>query len=232
MRVSVIFLIVMSVQAQAEGIVGQGRLLPALTIASEHRFNGMSLTDRNPALQLSLHVWRPDDYYAGIWMSNVDFRDGNDTSIEVDAYLGKNFDVAGYNVAIEGMYSAFDDQEPGPKYDFFQLKLEASKDLGNFTPRASVKFSPSGSVGAGKTWQLALGGTWALTDWLAGEVVAGRGIYEHTSERNYWEAGLTASWKTIHFDIRYVDMETDLPLCDFVSWCEPAVVGKITFATY
>lgn len=232
MRLLVFLLVAVAAPAWASNLFAGSKVFPAVTIASEHRFNGMSLSDGDPALQVSLHLWRSDDYYAGVWMTNVDFRDSANTSIEVDTYVGRNFEVSGTDLKLEGMYSAFNDHEPGAKYDFFQVKFEASRDFGPFTPRTSIQFSPSGSFGAGKVWQLRTGGTLELSEWLNATIVAGRGLYENSSERNYWEAGFTASWKTIHFELKYVGMDTDLRLCGFVDWCESAVVGRITFATY
>jgi hypothetical protein len=48
-----------------------------------------SLTAHEPTVQASLYWWRPDRFYAGLWMSRVDFSDLGDptTSVEVDVYL-------------------------------------------------------------------------------------------------------------------------------------------------
>ncbi len=108
----------------------KGLVLPAVSLASEHRFNGMSLTNRNPALQLSVHYWRADGYYAGIWTTNVDFLDSNNTSIELDSYAGRNFNLGNdVELKLEGMYTAFNDDEPAPTYDFFQAKVGISRIL-------------------------------------------------------------------------------------------------------
>ena len=67
----------------------------------------------------------------------------------------------------------------------------------------------------------------------AADVGAGIGIFERSSERRYWDIGVTAKWRRLSFDIRYFgNMKTDLPLCQFVDWCDAAVVGKLTLASY
>jgi len=60
-------------------------------IVSDYTFNGVSQTDNGPALQLGLD-YGTDDFYAGTWVSNVDF--GDDTNLEWDFYLGQYFQVS------------------------------------------------------------------------------------------------------------------------------------------
>ncbi|TWX57749.1 TorF family putative porin [Colwellia hornerae] len=61
-------------------------LSSTVTLASDYLFNGVSQTDESPALQGSLDWSDASGWYAGAWASNVDF--GDDTSFEVDVYLG------------------------------------------------------------------------------------------------------------------------------------------------
>ncbi len=57
-----------------------------ITLASDYLFNGITQTDEKPALQGSLDFALDSGFYIGAWASNVDF--GDDTNLEVDAYLG------------------------------------------------------------------------------------------------------------------------------------------------
>lgn len=58
-----------------------------VTGASDYMFNGVSQTDNDPALQVSLDKSFENGAYVGVWASNVDF--GDDTNIEVDIYAGQ-----------------------------------------------------------------------------------------------------------------------------------------------
>ncbi len=64
-----------------------------VNLASDYTFNGVSQTGNDPALQASLDYAGSDGFYAGAWASNVDFGSGDDTNIELDAYLGKYFQL-------------------------------------------------------------------------------------------------------------------------------------------
>lgn len=57
-----------------------------LTGTSNYLFNGVSQTDKKPALQPGLNWDAGNGFYAGSWASNVDFGEG--TKLEWDAYIG------------------------------------------------------------------------------------------------------------------------------------------------
>ena len=57
-----------------------------LTGTNNYLFNGVSQTDKNPALQGGLNWDAGNGFYAGSWASNVDFGEG--TNFEWDAYIG------------------------------------------------------------------------------------------------------------------------------------------------
>src|SRR4030095_3329018 len=64
-------------------------------LTSDYRYDGQSLNSHKPTVQASLYWWRPDNFYAGVWMSRVDFSDLGDptTSFEVEVYGGRNLHV-------------------------------------------------------------------------------------------------------------------------------------------
>src|SRR5689334_13090319 len=54
--------------------------------ASDYRFDGASNSSGEPVLQASLHWWRPDHVFAGVFLTTVDYSGyyDPDTSYEVD----------------------------------------------------------------------------------------------------------------------------------------------------
>ncbi|NRB36997.1 MAG: hypothetical protein HRU20_00860 [Pseudomonadales bacterium] len=64
-----------------------------LTLASDYLFNGVSQTDEDPALQGSVDYSHDSGWYAGVWASNVDFGETDDTNLEIDLYTGFAFDI-------------------------------------------------------------------------------------------------------------------------------------------
>jgi uncharacterized protein (TIGR02001 family) len=209
-----------------------GVLLPAISVTSDVRFNGMSLSNREPAIQGSLHWWRPDNFYAGIWLSQVDFQDAGGTSIEFDTYAGRNFYSGDTEFKVEVLYSAFNDNGPGPTYDFLQFKLGTKRNIDNFSIGIAVLWAPEGSAGSGIVRQLRSESTYNISDNLMASATLGRKWAEHGSDRTYWDIGFTLSWKKLYFDIRYVDTNAEKSECFYTDWCEGAVVTKLTLASY
>src|SRR5690348_9037125 len=77
-----------------------GHLYGYVDWTSDYRFYGLSESNRQPTEQGGLHWAAPDNFYAGIFVSGVNFRDYRGTSYEVDFYAGKHiyFDANDLNI--------------------------------------------------------------------------------------------------------------------------------------
>jgi uncharacterized protein (TIGR02001 family) len=62
-------------------------------LVSDYTFNGVSQTNGDPALQVSLD-YDAGAFYVGTWASNVDFGKNEETDIEWDFYAGKYFQLS------------------------------------------------------------------------------------------------------------------------------------------
>lgn len=60
-----------------------------VNLTSDYTFNGVSQTNDNPALQVSLDYGNDSGFYVGSWASTVDFGSGEDTNVEWDFYVGQ-----------------------------------------------------------------------------------------------------------------------------------------------
>ena len=234
LRIAVVLTTFMYLSAHAEqqDIPQWGVLLPALSVASDYRFNGMSLSDRKPVAQVSLHLWRPDGHYAGLWISEVDFLDG-ETTLEIDSYIGRDIKHGKFNSKFELMYSAFnDDQVPGPTYDFIQIKTGTTRSFGATMLSIAGLWSPSGAAGAGTVSQLRIEGQHQVTQFLKLGGLVGRRWAEQGIDRTYWDIGITLEWKNWDLDLRYHDTNLATEQCFYTDWCEGGVAAKLTLASY
>ncbi len=68
------------------GNAAQAELSSTLTLTSDYLFNGVTLTDHDPAFQPSLDWNNGKGFYAGLWASNVKFSPGTD--LEFDGTVG------------------------------------------------------------------------------------------------------------------------------------------------
>lgn len=65
-----------------------------LSLVSDYRYNGVSQTDKGPALQGSLDYSHDSGIYVGTWASNLDYGSGDDTNLEWDYYVGYYRDLS------------------------------------------------------------------------------------------------------------------------------------------
>lgn len=209
-----------------------GVLLPAISLTSDYRFNGMSLNDRNPALQGSLHLWRPDGYFAGLWISEVDFLDG-ETSLELDSYFGRTFKRDSYETKVELMYSAFNDDDViSPTYDFLQLTVGVRRTFDALTLGTELAWSPAGSAGTGRVNQLRALSEYRINQHIKTSTTLGRRWAQSGTHRSYWDAGVTFEWRKLDLDIRYAGTNLPRSKCFYTDWCEDGLYAKLTLASY
>jgi uncharacterized protein (TIGR02001 family) len=87
--------------------VASAEITSTVTLTSDYDFRGLTQTDEDPALQLSLDYSNDSGWYAGAWASNVDYP-GYDGSVELDLYTGFTGETeAGLGWDVGFIYYAF-----------------------------------------------------------------------------------------------------------------------------
>jgi uncharacterized protein (TIGR02001 family) len=212
-----------------------------LQLSSEYRYDGVNNSSGNPSAQVSVYLWRPDHFYAGLWVASVDYsgyRDP-DTKQEVVVYAGRKFEfgapyfeMPGDNtrIQIEGMYTFYPDQgPPGPTYDFFQGRVSVAHRVGKLTLRAETAYVPQASYGAGFAWKVEGGAAYKFNDWLEVSGEYGYRESQKRADRSWWDIGATAKWGKFDFDLRWYDTDLDFRECNFSPNCDGGLVGKIVW---
>lgn len=204
-----------------------------LTGTSDYMFRGISQTDNEPAIQGSANIGY-GIFYAGIWASNVDFKD--DAQIEIDYYAGIkpvwgkatfDFGVLYYD------YPSYDDLDNN---EYLELKAAVSGEIiSSLTGTAAFYYSPDYNekeyyVYEG-TLAYALPQFHVFTPTISGQV--GHYTWETVGvDYTYWNAGLSLAVEKLTFDFRYWDTdldETDCPMTN-KSTCDERFVFSATLA--
>jgi uncharacterized protein (TIGR02001 family) len=210
-----------------------GGLFSQITLTSDYRYQGVSNSDGHAAVQGNIHWWRPDGFYAGVFVTQVDFNDFG-TSYEIDTYAGKNVRLEGgrTELKVEGMYTAFpNNRTPGPTYDFFQGKVAAHRTTGKLTLGGVTSWVPQASYGSGTAWRAEADAAYAIAPNLKVSGLVGRRWIERGQDRSYWSAGAATTWKTLTFDLRYFDTNLSRRQCGYnPGICGATVVGTMTVA--
>lgn len=222
----------LAVPAAARAANEAGGLFSFIALTSDYRYEGASNTDGNAAVQGNIHYWRPDGWYAGLFASQVDFKDPGHTSYELDGYAGKNLEFQGgkTELKLQAMYSAFPDNRTfGPTYDFLTGEVALKHVMGKLTGSTLLAFVPEGSYRSGKVWRGESEADYALAPNLTLKGVAGYQWGGRGHQRAYWSLGAATTWKTLGFDLRYVATDRTRANCGFLpKACDAAIVGALT----
>jgi uncharacterized protein (TIGR02001 family) len=201
-------------------------------LTSDYRFQGISSSGRDPALQGYVHWWRPDGFYAGVFASQVDYGYASGPSFEVDVYAGKNIrlDKGRTELKLEAMHSLFPDDETwGPTLSFWQVKVAGQRKIGDATLGLSTSYTPEASYQGGSAWLAETQGSYALSPKLKLIGGVGRRWSEQQADRTYWKLGGEYRWKSLTFELRYEGNDLSRAGCGFfASACDDAIVGTIT----
>ena len=107
------------------------------TAASDYRFRGVSLSDRDPVAQGSIDVSHESGFYAGVWGSTIERYQG--ATVEVDAYAGyqRKLGPVAFDVGVIGyLYPR------GVDANVFEATGSAAADIGPARLRLSVAYAP------------------------------------------------------------------------------------------
>lgn len=70
------------------GVANAGEFSSTITATSDYDFRGVSLSAKDPALQVSVDWAADNGIYVGAWASNIDYGDDVDGDLELDLYAG------------------------------------------------------------------------------------------------------------------------------------------------
>jgi uncharacterized protein (TIGR02001 family) len=217
-----------------------GNLYGYVDWTTDYRFAGASESDRHGVPQGGLHWAAPDNLYAGVFVSAVDFRDFRRTSVEIDLYGGKHVYFDNNDLNLEVLYGMYPDSAGHPSYlppgaiiagyNFPEVKAELTHNFGGFSLGGRVLAEPRRESHGGLLWALDGTASAAITDWLTASAELGNQWASSGPRGLRWDFGATATWRQQWvFDLRYYGSNATRAECYHTNWCEAAVVAKLTY---
>ena len=110
--------------------LAQAEFSATTTLASDYVFRGISNTDGDPAIQGSMDYEHESGFYAGVWASNVKFRENagedaidtvDEASIEIDYYAGFASELEnGISWDLGALYYSYPGSEKSFEYDYWE----------------------------------------------------------------------------------------------------------------
>ena len=133
-----------------------GSVSATVTAASDYLFRGITQTDNIPAVQgsfdYSLDLTKGIGIYAGVWGSNINFKDGGDAQIEVDTYFGLQGSINKFSWKFGGIYYGYPGTESFRKYNYWEIAGSAGYDFDILAITIGLNYSPDYFAGSGSAW--------------------------------------------------------------------------------
>ncbi len=183
-------------------------LSSTVSVVSDYRFRGISLSNRKPAVQASVDVEHKSGLYAGVWASNIARYGG--ARIEVDLSAGWRRSLGPVDIDLGGMVYLYPD---GNGVNYGEIYGFVGKTIGPAELRAGVIYAPSqrnigGTDNLYLTSEASLGipGTpITLTGRLGYEDGAFGGV-----DGTKWDWGLGGAYNAAPFTIGLQYVDTDV----------------------
>lgn len=216
----------------------------SLTLTSDYRFRGLSQDARQVTPQGELDWSGSHGWFAGTFLSKVDFQDHEDTSLELDVFGGKHFDLDDdTGLDLTAYYYGYPNHHPrtgSPRYSTFETNAKFSRQWGAATLNAGASWSPN-FLGNGEAWDLETSVSYSATSWLSIVGHLGRqwerrwnGLAEGGFPYVYGDIGLTATHKTWTLDLRYAATTLSRGECALTAggrnWCEGGFILTLSYA--
>jgi uncharacterized protein (TIGR02001 family) len=209
----------------------QSGLYSQVTLTSDYRYQGVSSTNKHAAFQGVVHHFRPDGWYAGLFVSEVDYGYPQSPDFELDFYGGRTLKLdAKTDLKLQALATVFpDNRTPGPTFNFVQGGVSLIRKAGPLTLTGLTTYVPQGSYRAGQIWRVEGEAAYALGKGVSLKGLAGHQTSERRPDRSYWSVGGEVRWRHLIFDVRYQDTDLSKARCGFnPEICGPSVTGAVT----
>jgi uncharacterized protein (TIGR02001 family) len=185
-----------------------------VTLASQYRFRGISLSDEQIALQGTINLNHGSGLYAGVWASNLNgFGElgGSNLELELDLYAGYRHQIAeGVTVDAGLLYYAYPGSSGGD-FEFFEPYANVAVTRGPVTGKVGVAYAPSqdaltnnSNIYVFADLSVAVPNT-PVT--LTGHLGNSHGDTPLTPSGDYldWSLGASVAWRNLSLGVAYVD---------------------------
>ena len=189
----------------AEEASGPFTLTGGIAVVTDYRFRGVSLSDKDIAVQPYLTLKHESGFYAGVWASNLAENAGDD--LEVDLYAGfSGGDAVTYDIG--ATYYVY----PGvSSFNYVEFTGKLGTTVGPATIGGQLSYVPSqDNTGNSDNVYLATNAAVAIPNTpitLTGSVGLEDGAFTAGSSKIDWSLGATAAVSGFTLGVAYVDTD-------------------------
>lgn len=191
--------------ASAQNAGNDFSLTGNVAFVSDYRFRGLSLSDKDFAIQGGLNLNHNNGFYAGVWGSSIEQSAGAES--ELDLFVGYNGSLGNLSTNIGVIAYIYPGSDNTTYYEvfgsisgtanniFWTLGSAYAWDQSNIGSQDNIYFYLSSSAPLGKTG-VSINGTIGFEDGAFG------------NDKWDWNAGFSYSFKKITLAVSYVDSNT------------------------
>lgn len=175
-----------------------------LSIVTDYRFRGISLSDRDPALQGGLDIGTSAGFFVGTWASTI--ADTGGSNVEVDLYGGYANTVAGTDYS--GMVVGYV-YPGGEDVNYYELFGNAERTVGAATVKLELAYIPEQNAYSDSNFYVNTGADVELPQT---PLMLNVGVGRESSvgfKKWDWIAGLSWSYDFLTLSAAYVDTNYD-----------------------
>jgi uncharacterized protein (TIGR02001 family) len=190
-------------EAAEEEASGPITVTGGVAVVSDYRFRGVSLSDKDFAVQPYLTVKHESGFYVGAWGSNLAENAGDD--VEVDLYAGfSGGDELTYDIG--ATYYLY----PGvSSFNYVEFTGKLGSTIGPATVGVQLSYVPSqDNTGNSDNWYYGTNASFAIPNTpisLTGSIGIEDGAFTAGDEKVDWSLGATAAVKGFTLGVAYVD---------------------------
>lgn len=186
------------------GTPGPVSVSASLTAVSDYRYRGLSLSDKQPAIQGGIDMETASGFFAGSWASNI--ADHGGSGIELNLYGGYAGSPGGINYSLSAVGYIY---PGGNDVNYYELFANIERGIGIAAARLEVAYTPDQENIASDSIYIRSGVSVSPPLFPFGfDVSAGHersGGYEKTD----WMAGISRSFTLFRLTASYVDASYD-----------------------
>jgi uncharacterized protein (TIGR02001 family) len=194
--------------AQEEAAAEPISISGGVTVVSDYRFRGISLSAEKPTLQGTATVTHESGFYVGVWGSGL--ASGSDYGgTEIDIYGGWGGEIAGLSVDANVTQYTYPNQTGDSPVDYLEILGSVSKDVGPVNAKIGVGFVPKQS-GYGDASAFYVYNDYAIGIPNTPFTLKAHGGY-NKSDFNAdpkaidYSVGIDATWKALTLGVSYVN---------------------------
>ena len=177
-----------------------------IAITSDYRFRGISLSNRNPAIQGGIDVAMDNGLFIGTWASSV--ADTGGSNVELDIYGGYSGSAAGLDYTLTALAYIY---PGGSGVDYYEFSAGADKTIGPATVGVLVAYVPDQTNFPGDNLYISGTAGYTLPDTPI-SLTARLGREASASAKKWdWEAGVSYDHGPFATSISYVDSDAGGP---------------------